>query len=83
MVFKELADDLGGIFAHIFQLPLDKGDIPKDWSLANVFPLFNKGERVLASNYFPVPLTSIPHKLLEHAVCSNIMGHLEEYSMVF
>ena len=33
-VFKELATELGPIFAHLFQQSIDKGEIPKKWSLA-------------------------------------------------
>ena len=30
------------------------GEIPKEWSLANICPLFKKGDRSLACNYRPV-----------------------------
>ena len=33
-------------------------------------------------NYFPVSLTCVPCKLLEHIVCSNIMAHLDEYKLL-
>ena len=39
-VLKELAIELGPIFAHLFQKSLDTGEIPKEWSLANICPLF-------------------------------------------
>ena len=47
-VLKELATDLGPIFANFFQQSMDKGKIPKEWSLANICPLFKKGYRSLA-----------------------------------
>ena len=75
-VLKELATELGPIFAHLFQQSIDSGDIPKEWTLANISPLFKKGDRSLACNYRPVSLTCVPSKLLEHIVCSNIMAHL-------
>ena len=77
-VLKELAVELGPVFAHLFQQSIDTGEIPKEWSLANICPLFKKGDRSLARNYRPVSLTCIPCKLLEHIVCSNIMAHLDE-----
>ena len=76
-VLKELAMELGPVFAHLFQQSIDTGEIPKEWSLANICPLFKKGDRSLARNYRPVSLTCIPCKLLEHIVCSNIMAHLD------
>ena len=69
---KELTTELGPIFAHLFQQSIDSGDIPKVWTLANLSPLFKKGDRSLACNYRPVSLTCVPCKLLEHIVCSNI-----------
>ena len=37
-VLKELAIELGPLFAHLFQQSIDKGAIPKEWSLANICP---------------------------------------------
>ena len=81
-VLKELATELGPVFAHLFQQSMDTGEIPKEWSLANICPLFKKSDRSLACNYHPVSLTCVPCKLLEHIVCSNIMAHLDEYKLL-
>ena len=35
-VLKELTTELGPVFAHLFQKSLDTGEIPKEWSLANI-----------------------------------------------
>ena len=78
-VQKVLASELGPLFAHLFQQSIDTGEIPKEWSLTNICPLFKKGDRSLACNYRPVSLTCVPCKLLEHIVCSNIMAHLDEH----
>ena len=81
-VLKELAKELGPVFAHLFHQSINTGEIPKEWSLANICPLFKKGDRSLACNYRPVSLTCIPCKLLEHIVCSNIMRHLDQYNLL-
>ena len=62
-VLKELAKELGPVFVHLFQQSINTGEIPKEWSLANICPLFKKGDRSLACNYRPVSLTCIPCKL--------------------
>ena len=81
-VLKVLATELGPVFAHLFQQSMDTGEIPKEWSLANISPLFKKCDRSPACNYRPVSLTCVPCKLLEHIVCSNIMAHLDEYKLL-
>ena len=65
---RKLATELGPIFAHLFQQSIDTGEIPKEWSLANICHLFKKSDRSLACNYRPVSLTCVPCMLLEHIV---------------
>ena len=81
-VLKDLAAELGHVFAHLFEQSLDKGEIPKEWSFANICPLYKKGDRVLSSNYRPVSLACVPCKMLEHIVCTNIMAHLDEHKLL-
>ena len=81
-VLKELAYESGPVFVHLFQQSTYMGEIPKEWSLANICPPFKKGDRSLACNYHPVSLTCVPCKLLEHIVCSNIMAHLDEHKLL-
>ena len=68
--------------SRLFQQSIDSGDIPKEWTLANISPLFKKGDRSLACNYRPVSLTCVTCKLLEHIVCSNITAHLDEHKLL-
>ena len=82
MSFILEASELGPVFAHLFQQSIDSGEIPKEWSLANICPLFKKADRSLACNYRPVSLTCVPCKLLEHIVCSNIMSHLDHHKLL-
>ena len=74
--------ELGPVFARLFQQSIETGEIPKEWALANICPLFKKGYRSLTRNYRPVSLTCIPCKLLEHIVCSNIMAYLDEHELL-
>ena len=75
-VLKELAIELGPVFAHLFQQSIDTGEIPKEWSLANICPLFKKSDRSLACSYRPVSLTCVPSKLLEHIVSWLILMNI-------
>ena len=66
----------------IFTQSMDTGEIPRDWSLAKVAPIFKKGNRRLAENYRPVSLTCITCKLFEHIVCRHILDHFGDHQIL-
>ena len=74
-VLRGLATELDAVFANLFQQPDDRGEIPKEWSLANMCPLFKKSDISLAWK-------SVLYKLLEHIVCSTIMAYLDEHKLL-
>ena len=53
---------------------LDSDTMPKDWKLAFVTPIYNKGSKNVAENYRPISLTSVLCKimvLLKNRLLSN------------
>ena len=76
-ILKELQDILTPILEIIFNHSLNTGIVPSDWKLANITPLFKKGDHSQPNNYQPISLTSIVSKLFEHILSSNIRKHLE------
>ena len=66
----------------IFTQSLDTGELPSDWSLANVAPIFKKGNRGPAESHRPVSLTCITCKLFEHIVCRHILDHVEDHKIL-
>ena len=50
--------------------------------MANICPLYKKGDRALPSNFRPVSLTYVPCKMLEHIVCTNIEANLVEHKIL-
>ena len=77
-----MATELCPIFAHLLKQSVESGEIPKEWTLANISPLFKKDDRSLACNNRPVSLSCVPCNLLEHIVCSNIMAQLDEHKLL-
>ena len=74
-VLKKIANKLG---PYLFQKSLDTDEIPKEWPLANIYPLFGKGNTALAYNYRPVSLSSCHVSCLNISYAQNIMVHLDE-----
>ena len=81
-VLKELATELGPIFANLFHQPFDSGEVANELTLANISPVSKKDDNSLACNYRPVSLTSVACRLLEKIVCWNIMAHLDEHKLL-
>jgi len=61
---------------------MESGDIPHDWLLANISPIYKKGSRQLTENYRPVSLTSQLSKMLESVIRGAIVSHLDKYNLI-
>ena len=59
-------------FKILFDNTLNKGCIPSDWKIAEVRPIFKKGDKTYPGNYRPVSLTSIICKLLEKFIKDSL-----------
>ncbi|KAK4816232.1 hypothetical protein QYF61_013640 [Mycteria americana] len=76
-VLKELAEVLTKPLSIIYQQSWLTGEVPADWRLANVTPIFKKGRKEDPGNYRPVSLTSVSGKLMEQIILSAITRHVE------
>ncbi|KAK4830833.1 hypothetical protein QYF61_013762 [Mycteria americana] len=77
-VLKELAEMLTKLLSIIYQQSWLTGEVPVDWRLANVTPIYKKGRKEDSGNYRPVSLTSVPGKLMEQIILSAITRHAED-----
>ena len=62
----------------LFNRSLNEGVYPDTWKVANVTPIFKKGDKSLASNYRPVSLLSCCCKLCERIVFKNMYNFFLE-----
>ncbi|KAK4828534.1 hypothetical protein QYF61_027210, partial [Mycteria americana] len=81
-VLKELAEVLTKPLSIIYQQSWLTGEVPVDWRLANVTPIFKKGRKEDPGNYRPVSLTSVPGKLVEQIILSPITQHVEDNQVI-
>lgn len=68
------------MLSKIFQQSLDVGELPSDWKIGKVVAAFKSGDRHSPFNYRPISITSVPCKILEHILFSNIANFLESNS---
>ena len=61
----------------IFNASLNEGNIPDDWKIAHIVPLFKKADPELCNNYRSISLTSIFSKILESVIRPQMLNHLK------
>jgi len=64
-VLKELAEELAKALSIIYQQSWLTGEVPDDWRIANVTPIYKKGQKEDPGNYRLVSLTSVLGKVME------------------
>ncbi|KAK4810929.1 hypothetical protein QYF61_013337 [Mycteria americana] len=81
-VLKELADVMAGPLSIIYQRSWEPGEVPADWKLANVIPIYKKGVREDPGNYRPVSLTSVPGKIIGKLTLDATERHLKDNAII-
>ena len=82
VILKKYKNELAGPLAIIFNKSLNSGEVPEDWRMANVTPLFKKGSKGKPCNYRPISLTSVPCKILESILKERITTHLDLHKLL-
>ena len=81
-ILKECAMELALLLTNFFNFTLSRGNIPTDWKVANVVPIFKSGKNNLADNYRPISLISVVVKMLEHLIHKHIMKYLTDFQLL-
>ena len=61
---------------------MESGTLPRDRVTANFVPVHKKGDRYVASNYWPISLTSVVVKIMERIIHSQITLCLEAHGHI-
>ena len=81
-VLKEVKEVICKPLCVIFNLSLRTGKVVRGWKLANVTPLFKKGDKSNPGNYRPISLTSVVCKLMESILRDKIVEFLEKNNVI-
>lgn len=82
-LLKTLKTLLSGPLAYLFNCSFQTGVVPDNLKLARVIPTFKKGAREVISNYRPISLLSVFHKILERLMYIRLIDFLEKYELLF
>ncbi|GAB0187524.1 mitochondrial enolase superfamily member 1 [Grus japonensis] len=77
-VLRQLAEVVTKPLSIIDQQSWLTGEVPIYWKLANVMPIYKKGQKEDPGNYRPVTLTSVPGKVMEQIILSVITWHIQD-----
>ncbi|KFV57421.1 hypothetical protein N341_12721, partial [Tyto alba] len=72
---RQLAEMLKSL-SIIYQQSWLTREVPVDWKLSNVMPIYKKGQKEDLGNYSPVSLISVPGKVMEQIILSAITQHV-------
>ena len=75
-LLRETAEVITPSLCHLFNKSLSTGSIPREWKLANIVPVYKKGEREYTENYRPISLLPITSKVLDRCVLNNVKDWL-------
>ncbi|KFV90887.1 hypothetical protein N327_12948, partial [Fulmarus glacialis] len=81
-VLKELSEVITKHLSILYQLCWLTGEVPVDWRLVNVTPIYKKGQKEDFGNYRPVSLTSVPGKVMEQIILSAITWHMQDNKVI-
>ena len=82
ILLKACADELAYPLQSLWKESQQIGIVPDYYKMANVTPIYKKGNKALASNYRPVSLTSHVVKVYERFIRKQIVGFLEDNNLL-
>ena len=74
-IIKNCAVSIAYPLSLLFNLSFNTGQIPDEWKLANVVPVFKKGDKSDIQNYRPISLTCIVSKIFEKFIRDAILDY--------
>ena len=82
-ILKFTARSISKPLCILFNMSLQQSKFPNQWKLANVLPLFKKGNRDQASNYRPISLLSCVGKVFERVIFKHMYNYLHGNSLFY
>jgi len=74
-VLRKLVEELAKPLSIIYQQSRLTAEVPDDWRITSVTPIYQKGQKEDPGNYRPGSLTSVPGKIMEQFILSVLNGH--------
>ena len=79
---RDLSTEISSMLTYIFQQSYHMATLPSDWLTAVVVPVHKKSSKDNPANYWPISLTCLCCKVMEHIVLSNLNRHLSDNNIL-
>ena len=78
-ILKSYADLCSGTLHNIFNESLNNGCFPDELKLADITPIFKKGDATNEKNYRPISVLPVVSKVFERLLQAQISSYFETY----
>ena len=82
MLIKKIAYSIKSFLSMFYNLSIKTGQIPKQWKISLITPVYKKGSKCNHANYRPISLTSFLCRVLEKIISCQILNHLMENNLI-
>ena len=72
ITLKNCALNLAYPLSILYNISFSRGQLPSDWKIANIVPVYKKGDKSDVENYRPISLTSFVMKVMEKYIRDEI-----------
>ena len=81
-LLKLAADCIAVPLTFLYNVSLRTAEIPSEFKIAKIIPLYKGGNKLDINNYRPISLLPLPAKILERAVHAQLYKYLDENSLL-
>ena len=78
LLLKNCAQSISYPLSILFNISFRTGSLPTEWKMANIVPVYKKGDKNCIENYRPISLTCIVSKIFEKCIRDELLSHCKE-----